>query len=64
MIVELSANLAALAERLGPAATENDAQDCIDNLLESGWGGWDTCDIPEDTLLAAVDGPVEGPNDD
>lgn len=64
MIVETSANLAALAERLGPDATEGDAQDCLDNLLAAGWGGWDTRDIPEDTFFAAASGPVEGPNDE
>lgn len=61
MVVETSANLAALAERLGPDATEGDARDCLDNLLAAGW---DSRDIPEDTFFAAASGPVEGPNDE
>lgn len=64
MIVTQSASLSALAERLGSEATEGDAQTALDNLLEAGWGGWDSKDIPEDTFFAAALGPVEGPDED
>ena len=64
MIISQNANLSALAERLGSDATEGDAQTALDNLLDAGWNGWDSADIPEDILLAAAIGPVEGPDED
>jgi hypothetical protein len=64
MIIDQHANLSAISERLGGEATEGDAQTALDNLLEAGWSGWDLVDIPEDILLAAAIGPVEGPDED
>jgi hypothetical protein len=64
MIIENSASLGALAERLGDEATEADARECLDNLIAAGWGGWDSIDIPSDTFLAAASGPVEGPDEE
>ena len=64
MIITNDANLWALAERLGSDATDSDARTALDNLIEAGWGGWDSIDIPGDTLLQAAAGPVEGPNEE
>ena len=64
MIINQNANLSALAERLGSEATEGDAQTALDNLLEAGWNGWDSVDIPEDIFFAAASGPVEWPDEE
>lgn len=52
-------------QRWPNAVTANDQlttkQACLDNLLAAGW---DTRDIPDNTLVAAAFGPVEGPNDE
>lgn len=64
MIISNDASLGALAERLGGEATEADARTALDNLIEAGWGGWDSIDIPKDIFFAAALGPVGGPNDD
>lgn len=64
MIITANANLWALAERIGDCADEGDAQAALDNLLEAGWAGWDTIDMPDNILAEAVGGPVVGPNAD
>ncbi len=61
MIIEPTANLSALAERLGDTATDGDAQTALDNLLEAGWKGWDSKDIPGEVFFGAAEGPVAGP---
>lgn len=63
MIIEASANLWALAERIGDCADEGDAQSALDNLIEAGWAGWDTTDMPDGILTEAMVGPVVGPDE-
>ena len=62
MIIEATANLWALAERIGGEADDGDAQNALDNLLAAGWYGWDTVDMPDGILAEAVIGPVDGPD--
>ena len=61
MIIENSANTAALAGRISPNATEADARTALDNLLESGWDGWDSVDLPDGLINYALKGLVESP---
>jgi hypothetical protein len=61
MIITEYANLWALAERIGDCADEGDAQTALDNLIEAGWSGWDTIDMPDGILAEAAVGAVAGP---
>ena len=61
MIITNDANIAALASRINEDATEADARTALDNLIEAGWGGWDSIDLPEGLIQDAAKGPIEGP---
>ena len=59
LTIEAGMDLAALAERMGDCATEDDAESFADLLRGAGFSGWTTDMVPEaqwlSLLTAAVD---------
>lgn len=54
-------NVWRMQERLGTAATADDARTALGNLIAAGWLGYDTIDIPDEVFFGSAFGPVSGP---